>query len=585
MPHIGCAERTRRSRDTIVGASTVAEASVGSKRCVHCGDDCSGKPRVKDPRGRYYCKGCYDTLEAARAAAPATTGDAPIDLLPIEPPPRPTASPPPRPRRHCPACRQPIEPHALACIGCGQDLVDELARPQGSGAWGNAGRPIAVTRADANDGGWRDAIVDPGRWIRWVATQGTLASEAAVLSFLIALAVMFGELPAMALGFAPLQRAPQRVADLFSLLVGSWFSFSLFVLAASTISAAICWIAGPWWFRLRVEWAGGRCAREPARIAYFASFVPYVVLLVPHLLLTYLSFRGPLDPAIATSAYMTTVAPILTTVALIATTGYLWLLAVRGFGAQPVRAALALVGLPTGLYLVRLLVGLTAAAPLNDSLAAYAERSFEVARVGQPDGQSQSHGGARPDARHRLPPIPRSDPNRLSAGESPAAAVAAAAVPRTAFSGDQFSPGARSPVRFTYPIGWAVTIEPRPRWSCDEIIVTHSLGWWVRIHIYPREDYEGSALQALDEIAASILAEGRNARMIEGIRSVGSRSGVGRIYATTDDAGTPIRHVIFAPDRPGSEPLYILEAVVPVTDGGPEHEGFETVAATLAGGF
>ncbi len=36
------------------------------KQCVVCGEDCANKPRVKDPKGRYYCKPCYNRAAAER---------------------------------------------------------------------------------------------------------------------------------------------------------------------------------------------------------------------------------------------------------------------------------------------------------------------------------------------------------------------------------------------------------------------------------------------------------------------------------------------------------------------------------------
>ncbi|MFM9995235.1 MAG: hypothetical protein ACKVU4_05480 [Phycisphaerales bacterium] len=35
-----------------------------AKTCVVCGQDCSGKPRVKDPQGRYSCKSCHEAVLA-----------------------------------------------------------------------------------------------------------------------------------------------------------------------------------------------------------------------------------------------------------------------------------------------------------------------------------------------------------------------------------------------------------------------------------------------------------------------------------------------------------------------------------------
>jgi hypothetical protein len=39
-----------------------------AKICIHCGEDCSARPRTKDAQGRYACKGCHEKALAAAAA-------------------------------------------------------------------------------------------------------------------------------------------------------------------------------------------------------------------------------------------------------------------------------------------------------------------------------------------------------------------------------------------------------------------------------------------------------------------------------------------------------------------------------------
>ena len=38
-------------------------ASSSGKICVHCGEDCSTRPRVKDSHDNYYCKTCHEKVE------------------------------------------------------------------------------------------------------------------------------------------------------------------------------------------------------------------------------------------------------------------------------------------------------------------------------------------------------------------------------------------------------------------------------------------------------------------------------------------------------------------------------------------
>ena len=82
----------------------MTSTSQPSKVCVVCGADCAGRPRVKDPRGRYFCKPCYETAVQNKkhakeaAAAPSTP-------------------------RGCPGCGRPLATNAVLCINCGFDLT------------------------------------------------------------------------------------------------------------------------------------------------------------------------------------------------------------------------------------------------------------------------------------------------------------------------------------------------------------------------------------------------------------------------------------------------------------------------------
>lgn len=122
------------------------------KICVVCGTDCAGRPRVKDPRGRYYCKACYDKRRSPQQAGAA--GRAPE--IAIEPEPsmldellEPHAGA--EPGGSCPNCGQDVPGGAVLCVNCGFNLRDGSAVPQivqtqahsrarsGSSAW-----PIVV---------------------------------------------------------------------------------------------------------------------------------------------------------------------------------------------------------------------------------------------------------------------------------------------------------------------------------------------------------------------------------------------------------------------------------------------------------
>jgi hypothetical protein len=96
--------------------------SAAAKICVICRQDCSDRPRIKDPKGRYCCKSCYESArqaaEARREAAaaePAGFGAAdepPLDPMPLES----TAA------AACPSCGTALPAQAVLCTSCGYDL-------------------------------------------------------------------------------------------------------------------------------------------------------------------------------------------------------------------------------------------------------------------------------------------------------------------------------------------------------------------------------------------------------------------------------------------------------------------------------
>lgn len=104
-------------------------SALPSKICGICGEDCAGRPRTKDPQGRYFCQSCYDeALERKRqgVAPPAkhplpNVGATVIDpgvsndelfADAIEAPPVETMSP-------CPSCGAGLPVGAALCVSCG----------------------------------------------------------------------------------------------------------------------------------------------------------------------------------------------------------------------------------------------------------------------------------------------------------------------------------------------------------------------------------------------------------------------------------------------------------------------------------
>lgn len=120
------------------------------KVCRICSQDCSDKPRVRDRKGRYFCKACA-MAHAKKPAAAEPAGPAPDDNpytlddsapgaspLPIEMLDYVDRSPP------CPACMHSMPPDAKVCIACGyhvekgiqsSTLIQRKAGKRGSPAY------------------------------------------------------------------------------------------------------------------------------------------------------------------------------------------------------------------------------------------------------------------------------------------------------------------------------------------------------------------------------------------------------------------------------------------------------------------
>jgi hypothetical protein len=118
-----------------------SQEQLPGKVCVVCGVDRSGRPRVKDPRGRYYCRDCYERLSRRQKkhheAKPAA----------VPPPPEEPQEPELIPADEdgdlglfgelssaeggaavanvqqipCPGCRHPMSADAILCMRCGYD--------------------------------------------------------------------------------------------------------------------------------------------------------------------------------------------------------------------------------------------------------------------------------------------------------------------------------------------------------------------------------------------------------------------------------------------------------------------------------
>lgn len=98
----------------------MSTAPAAGKICTICGQDCSSKPRTKDPQGRYTCKACLDAAQgkkaakpAPRAADPEPDSDAAMMAALL------ASSPAPDITEACPACGSALAAGAVLCTICG----------------------------------------------------------------------------------------------------------------------------------------------------------------------------------------------------------------------------------------------------------------------------------------------------------------------------------------------------------------------------------------------------------------------------------------------------------------------------------
>lgn len=120
----------------------MSQAPANAKICAICGQDCSNRPRTKDPRGRYTYNDCLLNAKLARGGEvvlpplpssdrahsaldePVSLLDDPASEFPPEddgivPLAEDDSPPPPRPSMPCPNCARPLAPDVVVCMGCG----------------------------------------------------------------------------------------------------------------------------------------------------------------------------------------------------------------------------------------------------------------------------------------------------------------------------------------------------------------------------------------------------------------------------------------------------------------------------------
>ena len=120
------------------------------KICVICGEDCAGRPRIKDPKGRYYHRECHEQArERAAARRAAVDPDPPqrvdssdpmglLDSVLEESAPPPVAA-------GCPSCGRALSADDVVCTNCGFNMQSGHATQ------------VAVERPKKEKAFWRDS--------------------------------------------------------------------------------------------------------------------------------------------------------------------------------------------------------------------------------------------------------------------------------------------------------------------------------------------------------------------------------------------------------------------------------------------
>ncbi|USN98279.1 MAG: hypothetical protein H6810_08830 [Phycisphaeraceae bacterium] len=145
----------------------------GSKVCVICGQDCSGKPRIKDAYGHYACKACVEAKEGhAHHAAPAEPEPAADDGFGLgdfyE---EPQTMEAPVATMMCPGCGSPVEAEAVVCTRCGINVKTGKKSPEIRAATAGAGAKAAAAVGGAvaapvfwTIGGLAGGLIGAGVW-------------------------------------------------------------------------------------------------------------------------------------------------------------------------------------------------------------------------------------------------------------------------------------------------------------------------------------------------------------------------------------------------------------------------------------
>lgn len=101
-------------------ARGVTLTTAPAKVCIKCGRDCAGRPRVRDPQGRYTCRECIDN-PMPRSSPPLPPSSDEVDLGYALVEEQRAATPTVPENATCMGCGILMAPGALMCTHCGFD--------------------------------------------------------------------------------------------------------------------------------------------------------------------------------------------------------------------------------------------------------------------------------------------------------------------------------------------------------------------------------------------------------------------------------------------------------------------------------
>lgn len=209
------------------------------KSCTRCAADVDGKPRVKDAKGRYLCRPCFDVLSAAKASRSdqSTAGDDRVRIAGIHPGARAEAAAAQGPDLStddnalifdlapspgsvakaggpCPTCGRYLPRDVKLCVNCGYNTA--------TGA--NLGTSVGIDKVKTSKEDERDAhlAAESREQHRKAYRQAIGVLVAGIIGMFITIAAMTDD---------PTAYAQFYMLTLVLSIVGSFLAFVLFSLA------------------------------------------------------------------------------------------------------------------------------------------------------------------------------------------------------------------------------------------------------------------------------------------------------------------------------------------------------------------